>query len=308
MNYIRHLTAFFDRVVKEDRMNPTHISLYMSLFQFWNISRFVNPILISRNEMMVASKILSTATYHKVMKDLNEFGLIHYKPSYNPFCGSQVEMLNLEDEPVQGSNRYRFKKQTDGNQVIERYRANKRTPANHLNEPIYGINSINISNNKLCKQQANESTTLDFDQTNLQVKTETPSDAINLSESSTPGGGGPAAGYRPQATDKANRETLLPETRNLEPETRNLKPETNLPNSLEEVKAYFTIQKSTPLEAEKFFNHFQSNGWKVGGRSPMKDWQAAARNWILNGSRFNSENQIKNKLQVATIKNYAEPL
>ena len=28
-----------------------------------------------------------------------------------------------------------------------------------------------------------------------------------------------------------------------------------------------------------FFNHYESNGWKVG-RVPMKDWKAAARNWI----------------------------
>lgn len=34
-------------------------------------------------------------------------------------------------------------------------------------------------------------------------------------------------------------------------------------------------------EAEKFFNHFSSNGWKVSGRAPMKDVQAACRNWLL---------------------------
>lgn len=32
-------------------------------------------------------------------------------------------------------------------------------------------------------------------------------------------------------------------------------------------------------QAEIFINHYQSNGWKVGGKSPMKDWKAAARNW-----------------------------
>ena len=26
------------------------------------------------------------------------------------------------------------------------------------------------------------------------------------------------------------------------------------------------------------FDHYESNGWKVGGRSPVKNWQAAARN------------------------------
>jgi len=31
--------------------------------------------------------------------------------------------------------------------------------------------------------------------------------------------------------------------------------------------------------AQAFHDHFTSNGWKVGGKAPMKDWQAAYRNW-----------------------------
>ena len=35
------------------------------------------------------------------------------------------------------------------------------------------------------------------------------------------------------------------------------------------------------LEAEKFHDYFTSKGWLVG-KSPMKDWQASARNWMRN--------------------------
>lgn len=35
-------------------------------------------------------------------------------------------------------------------------------------------------------------------------------------------------------------------------------------------------------EAQKFHDFYSANGWKVG-RNPMKDWEAAARNWIRNG-------------------------
>lgn len=35
-------------------------------------------------------------------------------------------------------------------------------------------------------------------------------------------------------------------------------------------------------EAEKWFDHFESNGWKVGGKAPMKNWQASIRNWARN--------------------------
>lgn len=34
-------------------------------------------------------------------------------------------------------------------------------------------------------------------------------------------------------------------------------------------------------EAEKFWNYYQSNGWKVG-RNPMKSWQHALTNWFKN--------------------------
>lgn len=58
--------------------------------------------------------------------------------------------------------------------------------------------------------------------------------------------------------------------------------------SVDEVKVFFQEKNKTALEAEKFFNHFESNGWLVGGKSKMKNWQAAARNWILNSEKFNT--------------------
>ena len=58
------------------------------------------------------------------------------------------------------------------------------------------------------------------------------------------------------------------------------------PNSLEDVKNYFVEMGSNQLEGEKFNNHFSSNGWKVGGRAPMKDWKAAARNWMMNSKDY----------------------
>jgi hypothetical protein len=35
-----------------------------------------------------------------------------------------------------------------------------------------------------------------------------------------------------------------------------------------------------PIEAEKFFYHYESNGWMVG-KNPMKSWTAAMQNWKL---------------------------
>ncbi|SFT47781.1 hypothetical protein SAMN05216474_0780 [Lishizhenia tianjinensis] len=77
--------------------------------------------------------------------------------------------------------------------------------------------------------------------------------------------------------------------------------------SLDEVKNYFLEKGSESTNAERFFNHFESNGWLVSGKSPMKDWKAAARNWMLNGQRFNKTEKA-NHLQTENEKNYDIPL
>ena len=98
MNYIKHLTGFFNKAADENQLNPTHISLYLALFQCWNVNRFKNPTGISRDEIMNASKINSNATYHKCMKDLQTLGFIEYLPTYNPHSSSNIIMINFSED------------------------------------------------------------------------------------------------------------------------------------------------------------------------------------------------------------------
>ncbi|PVY40906.1 transcriptional regulator [Pontibacter virosus] len=98
MNYISHLTGFFGRVSRDYRLNPTHISLYMALFQQWNLHRFRNPISIAREEVMATSRIHSRVTYHKCLRELHAWGFLHYMPSYNHYRGSLVYMLAFAAE------------------------------------------------------------------------------------------------------------------------------------------------------------------------------------------------------------------
>lgn len=39
-------------------------------------------------------------------------------------------------------------------------------------------------------------------------------------------------------------------------------------------------------EAYRFHDHYESNGWRVGKGNPMKDWQAAVRNWMRRKGEF----------------------
>ena len=80
----------------------------------------------------------------------------------------------------------------------------------------------------------------------------------------------------------------------------------------------FLEKDSTRFEAEKFFNHYESNGWLVGGKSKMKNWEAAARNWLLNSKKFiNNTNSARsvnasdlkpNHLNATTKKSYRDEL
>ena len=57
--------------------------------------------------------------------------------------------------------------------------------------------------------------------------------------------------------------------------------------SLEEVRAY-CLERKNNIDPEAFMDHYESNGWKIGGRSAMKDWKAAVRTWEKNSFQFNS--------------------
>jgi len=83
-----------------------------------------------------------------------------------------------------------------------------------------------------------------------------------------------------------------------------------IPPELENVKTFFRENNSSFQVAEMFFNHFESNGWKVGGKAPMKNWNAAARNWIVRDEKYQTQNRspAQNRLHVNENKDYSEPL
>lgn len=65
-------------------------------------------------------------------------------------------------------------------------------------------------------------------------------------------------------------------------------------------------QTKIQTTAKAFFNYYESNGWHVG-RSPMKNWNAAARNWMnrehtqTNKQVYGKNNSSREPLDAATI-------
>jgi len=67
-----------------------------------------------------------------------------------------------------------------------------------------------------------------------------------------------------------------------------------IPPTLDQVADYFLKKMHQPdnpgswmpdqckNESLQFFNHYKANGWVQGRGKPIKDWEAAASNWIIN--------------------------
>lgn len=293
MNYIKHLTGFFEKVSNDRQLNPTHISLYMSLFQFWNYSRFKNPISISRDEVMRISKISSKATYHKCLKALHSNGYIKYEPSYNPFKGSHVVMFNFSEnlKPQQKTEKPASPIfEPASKQVINSNESGIGTGAEHHNEHAL-VPSINNTNNSNGQNNANE---------------------VNL--------GGPGKKITEEQfifreiskeeKSSAKKEEMFSTFADTDDnQTEKGRQSSNIPK-LGEVLEYFFQQNFPEIEANKFFNYFQSIGWLVGGKTPMADWQAAANNWMINAPKFlsNERTDRTQQLDNSAAKDYSEPL
>lgn len=286
MNYIKHLTGFFEKVVLDKALNPTHVSLYMALFQFWNCNRFKNPISINRDEVMRISKISSKATYHKCLKNLHSLGYINYEPSYNPFKGSHVILFNFSEDLKPAPKSERKLKNEPLIEPVSEQALNKSCTSSETGTEQVVVPSINYINNTNSSNEKN---------------------VANLNEQA-------------KNFEEINNSTLKNKTEEeKEKKFREKKKEFFVTSSvvekptIEEVKTYFQANNFPELEAQKFFNYFSSVGWLVGGKIPMIDWQASAQNWIINSVNFNHNtdttptNRPKH-LNTITDKNYAEPL
>ncbi|MEO6523850.1 MAG: hypothetical protein ABIN91_19355 [Mucilaginibacter sp.] len=94
LNIPRHaLSHYFERAALDERLFPSHISLFMALFYFSGTDIPGDIFQVSRAKLMRFSRIRSVATYHKNVKELTAYGYIEYTPSWHPHRGSSVRLL-----------------------------------------------------------------------------------------------------------------------------------------------------------------------------------------------------------------------
>lgn len=215
VNYIKHLNVVFSQFSKDNRLNPTHISLYLAFFQIWNYNRFRESFHVNRDDVMKLSKIGSKSTYHRCTKELHNYSYLIYKPSHNPFKGSTIKMLKFE---------------TSSGQALD------------LGVPNQG-----------------------------------------------------------QAVVPSNKHIQTLENSYKLPQ----------PKNENEVSQFFKKENWPEIEAQKFYNHYQSIGWKIGGKIKIENWHASAKNWMLKSEEIKTEKQVsQNQDNLHTVRNkdYNQPL
>jgi hypothetical protein len=247
MNYICHLNAFLFQHVKRDRrFTANHVSLYIALFQYWNYNRFHNPFYIKREDVMSITGIGSRSTYMKCMKELYQFGYIFYAPGKNKFEKSKIHIAGLDgmkenllkqlelfESPNTGKNPGDENRSTGSNMVP--------------------VNPQSTGSNVVPYGAQNRTPT------GLKYEPDTGSNMSLL--------------IKHKHINKREREKTLPPSdknffKNEQEEnaisTRAAEKKFARPE-ITKVLSFFKKNNYADLEAKKFFNYYQSNGWLFGG-------------------------------------------
>lgn len=86
------LSSSFEVFERDCRLNSWHISILFSLLILALRQGRLLKVTVNRSKIMSLSHIRTLPTYHKYFKDLQEFGYIHYRPSYHPGVKSEVDI------------------------------------------------------------------------------------------------------------------------------------------------------------------------------------------------------------------------
>src|SRR5665648_1004660 len=311
MNYIRHLSGFFVRLADDERMTPYHISLYLALFQQWNLERFADHFAISRSEMMQVSRIGSVNTYARCMKELEQWGYIRYAPSSNLHTGSRVACIRFDTATDTARN---TESDTRISSSIENDTATNTAIDTGISSSIENDTATDTARdtgrstgieNDTARNTASD--TGESTGITAGIKSDTASDTllINIINKNK------LNKERGENFDFSNEKE---KTKNKFQNENSENPEENFhPPDFQEVEIFFRKNNYPITQSDKFYNHYQSVGWKLGGKTKIIDWQAAARKWMINTKNFEHNERKPNhvrtgQLGVNTNKDYSEPL
>ncbi|MDT0690920.1 hypothetical protein RM549_14075 [Salegentibacter sp. F188] len=283
MNYIKQLNSVFEKFYFDDRLNPTHISLYMALFQEWNSSRFAAEFFVNRREIMLVAKIGSKSTYHRCIVDMDQWGYLSYFPSNNPYKGSKVKMTSI-----------RVKKEAlekDYDPLLE-----------ELAEEYYPISEPAVVQNRPIIEQVVNQQRPTSEQA-LNQHRPTSEQALNQHR--------PISGQALNQHRPISGQALVSYINNTKQININKQPKDR-----QAVLYFFKEKGFSADEGKKFFEYYREREWKTSNDQDIKNWKAVAKNWIDRTELYRSSSnqtrngvsQIQDNLKTTKTKDYGQPL
>lgn len=309
MSYIDHLNRFFEISRRDARLSSSHFSLYIALFNAWNRNRFKNLFFICSQEMMAISHIGSRSTFQKAITDLHAFGYIRVEKAGHRYGRSRISITSLvnrnevpqptlfdDTAPANDSKlgtRGCSKLGTSGSPKLDNQpvkngqlqvqnRAAGQPKIGQVSSPVLGTHYKDK----------------DYKDVIMREKDRAPAPNATLKKIMLKKNKDVFAGE--QKCLPMTRPVMIPVKVAAQPPLGYLKTSCNeiahqIP-TLDEVSEFFRHMGikhpshiggslaafSHSQEGEKFYSHYSANGWKLGGITPIINWQAAARKWILN--------------------------
>lgn len=81
------------RLSNDPRVNVWHVGICMAVAHLSHSREGLNPVAVTRHMVMRSAHIGSVATYHKCIRQLQEYGYIRYEPSYSYYSRTTMELL-----------------------------------------------------------------------------------------------------------------------------------------------------------------------------------------------------------------------
>jgi len=95
MKLAEPLDLFLARAGNDDRLLPTHMSLFMAILYHSDGGFSSKPFRITRRKLMLYSRIRSKATYHRCLRELVDYGYVTYQPSFDPIKASTMTIIYI---------------------------------------------------------------------------------------------------------------------------------------------------------------------------------------------------------------------
>ncbi len=84
-----HLKGFYRKAGGDKRLRRPHLCLYMALLAKSPGTAFQ----VNRRAVMALARMDSRVTYHRCMREMDQWGYIIYQPSYDPGSKSLVYII-----------------------------------------------------------------------------------------------------------------------------------------------------------------------------------------------------------------------